>query len=214
MIQRLKHHLMAKSRVKKIREFISLTGAGKDSTILDVGAANKEYSPYDNPLEKIYAYPAKITALSIYPLDEFSKRYPEIRAVNYMGGEFPFNDNEFSVAFSNAVVEHVGGFEKQLKFINEMYRVGRQLYFTTPAREFPLEMHTNLPLIHWLPKQIFNRVVILVGKGWAAGDYMNLLTKSKLVELMRASHVTEYKIFTYRLGPFPLHYAVLGKKQN
>lgn len=65
MIQRLKHHLIAKSRVKKIREFISLTGAGKDSTILDVGAANKEYSPYDNSLEKIYAYPAKITALSI-----------------------------------------------------------------------------------------------------------------------------------------------------
>jgi len=86
MIQRLKHHLMAKSRAKKIREFISLTGDGKDSTILDVGAANKEYSPYDNPLEKIYAYSAKITALSIYPLDEFSKRYPEIRAVNYMGG--------------------------------------------------------------------------------------------------------------------------------
>ena len=75
-------------------------------------------------------------------------------------------------------------------------------------------MHTNLLLIHWLPKQIFNIVVIFVGKGWAAGDYMNLITKSKLVELMRVSHVTEYKIFTHRLGPFPFHYAVWGKKEN
>jgi hypothetical protein len=32
MIHRLKHHLMAKSRAKKIREFISLTGASTAST--------------------------------------------------------------------------------------------------------------------------------------------------------------------------------------
>ena len=48
-------------------------------------------------------------------------------------------------------------------------------------------------------------------KGWAPGNYMNLLTKRKIEILMRASDVTEYTIITHRLGLFPLHYAVWGR---
>lgn len=134
-----------------------------------------------------------------------------MKAITYQGGRFPFNDREFSIIFSNAVIEHVGGFQQRLSFIKEMKRVGRQFYFLTPAREFPIEMHTNYPLIHWLPKTIFDKIVILMGKSWASGDYMNLLKKKELVALLKASDVREFKIFTHRIGLFPAHYAVWGK---
>ena len=182
--------------------------------MLDVGVADREYSPFDNYLEKSYPYPNKITALSIYPFKEFSERYPDVRVVTYNGGKFPFKDKEFSIAFSNAVIEHVGGFQDQLLFIEEMRRVSHQFYFTTPAKEFPIEVHTNYPFLHWLSGKKFDRIVTWLGKGWAAGDYMNLLSKKDIEHLLRASNVSEFKILSYRIGFIPLHYAVWGREEN
>lgn len=207
----LKYGLMERSRKAKLQQFFSMTQPSRHSTILDVGAAETEYSPFDNYLEKKYPYPSKVTALSIHLLQAFKKRYPEIRAVTYRGTVFPFKDKSFSIVFSNAVIEHVGRFQEQLQLINEMHRVGEQFYFTTPAREFPLEIHTNYPLIHWLPKKAFDRIVKLSGKGWAAGDYMNLLTRADLENLMQSSDVNRFLIMTHKFGPFPIHYAVWGR---
>jgi len=109
LIRHIKHHLMGRSRERKFKQFLSLTKPSKDSTILDVGVADREYSPFDNYFEKKYPYPHKITALSISPLKEFPGRYPGVRTVAYRGDKFPFKDNEFSIVVSNAVVEHVGG---------------------------------------------------------------------------------------------------------
>ncbi|MDY6862355.1 MAG: class I SAM-dependent methyltransferase [Thermodesulfobacteriota bacterium] len=202
---------MGKSRGKKYQQFIYLTNPAKDSTILDVGAANEEYSPYTNYLEKRYPYPSKITALSIHPLKKFSERYPEVKAVTYNGGNFPFKGKQFSIVVSNAVIEHVGGKEKQLFFIREMNRVGHQFYFTTPAKEFPIEIHTNYPFLHWFNDANFDHIVTWLGKGWASGNYMNLLRKKDINNLMRESNVSEYKILTHRFVLIPLHYAVWGR---
>ena len=174
MIRKTKQTLMERSREKKLKEVLSLIGSFEDPSILDVGPADEEYSPLDNYFEKKYPNQGHITVLSLRPLRKFPKRYPEIKAVSYKGGRFPFVSKQFSIAISNAVIEHVGGYEAQLTFVNEMIRVGQQIYFTTPAKEFPIEIHTNLPIIHWLPKHMFDWIVSLIGKGWAAGNYMNL----------------------------------------
>ena len=209
MIRYIKHRLMGRSRERKFEQFLSITKPSKDSTILDVGVADHEYSPFDNYLEKKYPYPSKITTLSINPLKEFPERYPGVRTVSYEGGNFPFKENEFSIVISNAVLEHVC--VGQLLFIKEMGRVGQQFYFTTPAKEFPVELHTNYPFIHWFSRKAFDKIVTWLGKGWASGDYMNLLRKKDLEELLKAANVREFKILTHRLGPFPLHYAVWGR---
>lgn len=214
MIQKIKHILMGESRRRKYKQFLCLTKPSEDSKLLDVGAADKEYSPFDNYLEKKYPHPHQITALSILPLKEFTKKYPEIKVITYHGGKFPFKDMEFSISCSNAVIEHVGGFENQLFFIKELMRVGKQFFFTTPAKEFPLEMHTNYPFIHWLPKRHFDRIVTKLGKKWATGNYMNLLSKKDLRSLLKEACAKEFKILTHRLGPFPLHYAVWGRQED
>ena len=63
----------------------------------------------------------------------------------------PFPDGAFDVVHSNAVIEHVGGRERQEAFVREALRVGRRVFLTTPNRWFPIEVHTRLPLVHWLP---------------------------------------------------------------
>jgi len=202
---------MKKSREKKHQQFLALTKPSKDSKLLDVGVAVREFSPYDNYLEKKYPYTNKITALSIHPLDKFSKLYPDVKAVTYEGGRFPFKDKEFSIVYSNAVIEHVGNFPHQLVFINEMARVGRQFFFTTPAREFPIEIHTNIPFVHLFPKQICDYMLRVLGKEWAAGNYMNLLLKKDLKKLLKATGFKNFRLFVQKIGPFPLHYSVYGR---
>ena len=210
MISNLKYFFMEKSREKKYQQFICLTKPSTASTILDIGIADKEYSPYDNYLEKRYPYQSKITGLSICHLRQFPKSYPEIQVVVYNGGKFPFRDKEFSISFSNAVIEHVGNFEKQVLFIKEMKRVAHQFYFTTPAKEFPLEIHTNYPIIHWLSNKTFDSIITKLGKGWASGDYMNLLKKRDIEHLLKSAEVKKFKILTHKFCLFPLHYAVWG----
>ena len=67
------------------------------------------------------------------------------------GRDLPFADREFDVAFSNAVVEHVGGRTDQERFVRELCRVAKRIFVTTPNRLFPVDPHTLLPVVHWLP---------------------------------------------------------------
>jgi hypothetical protein len=202
---------MEKSREEKYQQFLCLTKPSRDSGLLDVGVADKEYSPFDNYLEKRYPYLDRITALSTDLLKEFQERYPKVTTVRYEGGKFPFEDKQFSIVHSNAVIEHVGSFREQLVFLKEMRRVGHQFFFTTPAKGFPIELHTNYPFIHWLPKTAFDRIITLLGKEWAGGSYMNLLRKSDVETLLRRSGAVTFSIMTHRMGLFPLHYAVWGR---
>lgn len=127
------------------------------------------------------------------------------------GGCFPFSDKQFAVVISNAVIEHVGGHNEQVQFLNEMLRVGSKVYFSTPAKEFPLEIHTNFPFIHWLPKQYFDKIITYAGKPWASGNYMNLLFKTNLKKVIAASNAHEFQIIVHKFGPFPLHYIVVAQ---
>jgi len=63
----------------------------------------------------------------------------------------PFNANSFDIATANAVLEHVGSFEKQVLFVGELCRVARRVFVTVPNKFFPVENHTALPLAHYQP---------------------------------------------------------------
>ncbi|MEZ5099656.1 MAG: methyltransferase domain-containing protein [Thermoleophilia bacterium] len=79
----------------------------------------------------------------------------------------PFADGAFDLYVSNAVVEHVGAEAAQRRFVHEAVRVAGSVFLTTPNRWFPLEVHTRLPLVHWLPPAAAGRAYDLAGKGWA-----------------------------------------------
>jgi 2-polyprenyl-3-methyl-5-hydroxy-6-metoxy-1,4-benzoquinol methylase len=95
--------------------------------------------------------------------------------------KLPFADGAFDVAYSNAVIEHVGGEERQRAFVHEAVRVGRRVFLTTPNRRFPVDVHTRLPFVHWLPETASGHVYDLVGKGWAKEN--RLLSAAELLSL-------------------------------
>jgi len=136
MLRKYIDRIRYSSRKKKLDQLFEYLSPNSKEKILEVGVANKEYSPVDNFLIRHYPFKDKITALGIGDLSEFRRRYPEIRTINYNGQTFPFTDREFDVAHSNAVIEHLGNADAQEEFLREIVRVSSRGMVTTPNKYF------------------------------------------------------------------------------
>jgi SAM-dependent methyltransferase len=174
-----------------------------------VGFSDAEYSRSDNYIEKHHAYPEKLTALGVETPNEFPLRYPRVRVVQYDGIHFPFKDKAFDVCWSNAVLEHVGDENTMVIFLKEIKRVARTVFLTTPNKYFPVEVHTRTPLLHFFPKPVFDSYLRRIGKGWAAGDYMHLLSLKPLRRLLEAAGMNGYRVIRDRFLGFVLDYVVI-----
>lgn len=155
MLRRVASGVSMRSRKRKLQLFLDLLEPGPETTVVDVGVTDAPFGSgsTDNFFEALYPWPERITGVGRTELERFSAAFPHVRAVRADGRDLPFRTAEFDVAFSNAVVEHVaGGREGQRQFVHELCRVARRVFVTTPNRRFPLEVHTLLPFVHWLPK--------------------------------------------------------------
>lgn len=177
--------------------------------VLDVGFSEEEYNNLDNFIEKHYPYPEMLTALGINVPMKFKKRYPAVTAVHYDGQTFPFEDKTFDVLWSNAVIEHVGDRNSQILFLQEITRVSKKAFISTPNRFFPIEVHSRTPFLHYLPKRVFDKYLTFVGKGLMAGNYMFLLSRADIKALLADARVTAYRIVENRLGGFTLDFVIL-----
>lgn len=201
--------ISAKNRKQKYDLFLRKIKPLKEDRILDIGVNNIEYSYVDNFLEKNYPYLSQITALGIDDNAAFKERYPEVKSIIYDGKIFPFEDQQFDIGWSNAVLEHVGDETAQILFLKEIKRTCKRIYLTTPNRYFPFEVHTRYPLIHWLPKRTFDSIISHTSKKWAAGDYMNLLSRKKLEYLLHKADIVDYEIHKNRFLGFTMDFSVI-----
>jgi SAM-dependent methyltransferase len=151
-----------RSRRRKLDLLLELLQPGPETTVVDVGVTDAPFGggSSDNFFEALYPWPERITGVGHTELDRFAAAFPQVRAVQADGRELPFADRAFDLGFSNAVVEHVaGGREGQRRFVHELCRVSHRVFVTTPNRWFPLEVHTLLPFVHWLPAGARQRLI-------------------------------------------------------
>ena len=177
---RLADAISLRSRRRKLALFLELLRPGPATTVLDVGvdevslgdAGGQSGCTTHNLLEERYPWPERLTALGLHDGTRFRERYPHIAYVQGDACALPFPDDAFDVVHSNAVIEHVGDRERQEAFVREALRVGRSVFVTTPNRWFPIEVHTRLPLVHWLPEELAGRAYDLAGKSWARDNHL------------------------------------------
>ncbi len=204
----LQNKIILTQREGKLRHFYSLFADGM--TVVDVGVSpqRKKRIPTTNYFLKNFKYESMYyTGLGVRDLSQMRKHYPDKTFVQYPGGRFPFKDNEFDWAFSNAVIEHVGGEATELHFLNEMLRVAKNVFFTTPNKHFPIEVHTNALFLHW-NNAIFYRWCRSYRKG-ITKDNLYLFSYTRLKELLDSSNACSYEIRKNRLIGIPMTYTVV-----
>ena len=206
MIRKLKQHVMRRSRLSKLEHFYSLSESS--DSVLDVGVSNNEHNDQVNLFLNTFRYSdGQYTGLGVLPLDNIAEKNPGKRFVVYPGGVFPFGDKEFDWVFSNAVIEHVGDEQAQLQFINEMVRVSRNVFFTTPNKYFPIESHTNTIVRHWFDKSFYRWCK--KNKPFWSEKNLILLDYGNLKKLLRKSDAQAYIIQKNRTLGWPMTFTVV-----
>lgn len=207
----LQNRFAGENRARKYALFMQRLMPGPETTILDAGFTEAEHNPNDNFLERSYPWPTQITALGIEPAVKFHARYPDVRTVLYDGGQMPFADKSFDIAWSNAVIEHVGDRLAQRHFMRELLRVARTVFVTTPNRWFPFDLHTRYPLLHYLPKPVCDAILRRLGQSVWTGDALWLLSARQFAALATESGAAHVELIRNPFMGFTVDCVVIAR---
>lgn len=188
-------------RERRYQMFQQFMAAQPIKLLLDVGGSPSDWFGRVSTVEEVDCLNLG-EPLAIIPSDNS----PNIRALQGDGRMLNYRDESYEVVYSNSVIEHVGCWEDQIAFANEVRRVGRKLWIQTPAYECPVEPHYLGLFIHWLPcawRLYAARWFTLVGLTNAAGieglqSIMNstrLLTKNEFSYLFPDCEIHTERLF-------------------
>ena len=151
--------------------------------VLDIGVTPDTSLPDSNFFERYYPYPDRLATTSIEDASNLLSEFPGITFVRTEKSLLPFKDKAFDIVFCAAVLEHVGDRASQESFVKEMLRVSKKFFITTPNKAFPIEVHTFLPFIHWLPQNLHQGILRFLGmKFWSKTENLNLLSEKSLLK--------------------------------
>jgi hypothetical protein len=175
-----------------------------DEKVIDVGVSSLDTLDTENFFLRRYPHPSGVTAVGVQNLDGLVSRYPGVTFLTADGRDLPFDSKAFGVAHSNAVIEHVGDYTQQRRFVHEICRVAETGMITTPNRWFPVDSHTQVPFVHWLPRPLMLAGLRLFGHRefdvW-------LLSRRRFVALFPAT--AQVKVKRTRMGGMTATWVVI-----
>lgn len=195
---KLLDNLSLRKRMEMLDLFLSEFPGHTTSSVLDVGVTVDKTALASNYFEKNYPVKSKIIALSNQDASYLEDVYPGLTFQLGDARHLPFTDNSIDVVFSSAVIEHIGAVENQKKMIAECYRVAKQgVFITTPNRWYPIELHTVLPFIHWLPKYLHRTILKILGLTfYSQEENLNLIDRRSLSMMCRELGIDDFTIKT------------------
>ena len=165
--------------------FLEAFAPRESDTVLDIGVTSDQSYESSNYFEALYPFKHRLTASGLDDASFLERRYPGLRFVPADVMALPFADASFDLVHSSAVIEHVGSCARQRQMLAEVLRVARRgVCLTTPNRWFPVEFHTQLPLLHWLPAGLHRPLLRFLGYGFFAQESnLHLLSRRTLSRL-------------------------------
>ncbi|MBI3899619.1 MAG: methyltransferase domain-containing protein [Gammaproteobacteria bacterium] len=199
MVQAARRQARAK-RASVFREAFTLSSTTR---ILDIGS--EDGSAVAAMLAGTGAQPNNvyIADSDLGRLEEGHRRFGFVPVEMPESGRLPFEDRFFDIVYCSSVIEHVTvpksevwamhdgqefqkrAHRRQRQFANEIRRLGKQYYVQTPDKWFPVESHTWLPFVGYLPRSMQLKVLALSNRYWIkrTTPAWNLLGTSDMREL-------------------------------
>jgi hypothetical protein len=195
-MNRLFAYLHRQSRAKKYRLFEQLLQPSPEARILNVGASGSTAGLADQ-FEAFYPHRRRIVGGGLVKSDvrDYTRSFPGVRAAVFDGCRLPFADESFDIVYSNAVLEHLPSWEAQERFADEVRRVGRAWFVTTPNFWYPLEAHYHLPLWQFLSTRWQQGLARALGK--TPYPPLRLLSRRELRRLFPESRVFGCRVTFY-----------------
>jgi SAM-dependent methyltransferase len=206
----LASRLSFRVRQQIFRRFMTAFAPDVATSILDVGVTSDTRQQESNYFERFYPYPNQVTAVGTEDGSHLTGQFRGLRYQTVASGDsLPFSTNQFDIVFSNAVLEHTGGRASQAAFLKEVCRVGRRFFITTPNRWFPIEHHTGLPLLHFLPCATYRGILANTAyRYWADEAHLNILSSGSLRQMLPAG--AKGRVETVRLFGLSSNLIALG----
>jgi len=180
-LERYKNDLAFKVRSKVFELFMHECSPRPDSPVADFGVSGHRSHRVHYFFEELYPYRESLTAIGRASEEAgwLPEQFPGMHYLEADLRSIPLPDRHFEYGICNAVVEHAGPREQQIALVREVCRVCRCVMFTTPNKRFPIEVHTFLPLVHWLPEPAYRAVLRGIGFGYFADiENLNLLDEA------------------------------------
>lgn len=187
VVRRIIRPIHVRLRSQKIELFAHCC-SGQPETLLDVGGGLGIAGEFGD----LYARFSRVVVLNISLPDAGKVPSLCIEHIRADGCGLPFGDKSIDWVFSNAVIEHVGGYKRQEQFANEIRRVAAKGYFvTTPNRYFPIEPHALLPFYQFLSPAWQRRVVRFSPGYLQEYEEINLLSSRQMKRLFPEARVVK-----------------------
>ena len=183
-LTRFRSHFALRARRRMFELFMQLMQPSHADRVLDLGVTPDTTLAESNLFEALYPHRTNLMAASIEDASALERHFPGLSCVRIQPGPLPFKDDEFDILFCSAVLEHVGTREQQSAFLAESLRVSKRVFMTTPNKGFPVDFHTFLPLLHWLPQRWHQLALRAVGQSFLARtENLNLVGLADLESL-------------------------------
>ena len=181
--------------------------------ILDIGSTSDENQSSNIIIKKLKFF-KEFNSISNQKIsnDFFKKTLKKSITKNLFHSEI--KKFESDVVISNATIEHVGSKKKQIKMCENIIKLSKKYFIIiTPNRLHPLEFHTKIPLIHWMPKKIHRKILKFLGFNFLSKEEnLNLLTKKDLIDIMKELKQSKCYFFHIRFLFFKSNIILIGEK--
>lgn len=100
----------------------------------------------------------------------------------------------FDMAFSNSVMEHVGGHEMRRRFADSVHRLSDRHWVQVPYLYFPIEPHWVFPMFQFLPLPLQTALAARWPLSWGTrpGDRAEALPMVLEIELLSRTQMRHY----------------------
>jgi len=165
IFDRLKNELSLQTRRVIFEIFMRECAPTPNSRVADFGVSGHRSHPVHYFFEQMFPHRSNLTAIARASEGAgwLRDQFPGLTFLEADLREIPLPNQYFDCGLCNAVVEHAGPREQQVALVREVCRVSRCVMFTTPNKRFPIELHTLLPLLHWLPDRTYRRILRRIG---------------------------------------------------